>query len=315
MAEKSRKFHAQDPGRRAGTSTRLRTAVVIVFVAGLVTWVSTAWAGVARGQDGGNSVTVGAMTSPSSSSTSPRGSPTTHGGTGSSGPSCTYTAISLSEGAGFDLAPGGPTAGEWYLVQCPGSPALEQGRAEWVPTPKGAPSAPLAVATASPVGAAMQAAASMALPSPSVVVNPAAFSVVNLPTWLSIDPTWWHPFQATATAGGVTATAVATPETVSWTMGDGGAVECQGPGTGYDPDLPADTQSTSCSYTYARSSVGEPSSDGNSNDGAFSVTATVTWKVTWTAVGAPGGGTLPPLQTSSTLPLRVEQVESVGVAQ
>jgi hypothetical protein len=179
----------------------------------------------------------------------------------------------------------------------------------------GSPSVPPGAVTASPIGAAEQAAASMALPSPSLVVNPAAFSVVNIPTWLSINPALWHPFQATATAGGVTATAVATPETVVWTMGDGGAVQCDGPGTGYQAALPSDVQSTSCSYTYRRSSEGEPSSDGDPNDGAFLVTATVTWEVTWTAVGAPGGGTLAPLQTSSSEAVRVEQVESVGVTQ
>jgi len=148
-----------------------------------------------------------------------------------------------------------------------------------------------------------------------IQVNPVEFSVVNLPTWLAIDPDMWHVNQATATIGGVTATALATPESVTWTMGDGGVVECQGPGTRFDPDLAAGLQSTSCSYTYTRSSDGEPGSDGDPNDGAFTVTATVTWKVTWTAVGTPGGGILPALHTATTKALRVEQVESVGVAQ
>ena len=136
----------------------------------------------------------------------------------------------------------------------------------------------------------------MALPSPSIVVNPSAFSVVNIPTWLSVGPALWHPFQATATAGGVTATAVATPEFVDWTMGDGDVVRCDGPGSVYNPGLAPGPQSTSCSHTYKQSSAGEPSPDGDPNDGAFLVTAAVTWTVTWTAVGAPGGGTLPPLR-------------------
>jgi hypothetical protein len=153
------------------------------------------------------------------------------------------------------------------------------------------------------------------LPAPSIAVNPAAFSVVNFPTWLSIGRAMWHQYRATATVGGVTATAVATPQSVMWTMGDGGAIECDGPGTSYDPHVAPNLQSTSCAYTYSRSSRGEPSADGNPNDGAYEVIATVTWKVTWAAAGAPGGGNLPSLRTASRTAVRVEQVEAVGVVQ
>ena len=127
MAEMNdRGSRLSNPGASAGMSTRLRAAVALFVVAGLVTWVSTAWAGVARGQDGGNTVTVGALASSSPSSSSPPGPfPSGHGAS-DSGPSCTYTAISLAEGAGFDLAPGGPTPGDWYLVQCRGRPLSKQ---------------------------------------------------------------------------------------------------------------------------------------------------------------------------------------------
>jgi hypothetical protein len=111
----------------------------------------------------------------------------------------------------------------------------------------------------------------------------------------------------------VSAQAVAVPEMVTWSMGDGGVVSCAGPGQLYDPNLLASQQSSSCTYTYKRSSDGQASSDGNPNDRAFSVTATVSWKVTWTAIGEPGGGDLPDLHTSSQAVVRVEQVESVGV--
>jgi hypothetical protein len=98
-------------------------------------------------------------------------------------------------------------------------------------------------------------------------------------------------------------------------MGDGAVVDCTGPGAQYDVDLAPNLQTTSCAYTYTRTSDGEPSSDGNPNDGAFAVTATVTWDVMWTAIGAPGGGVLPSLHTESTQAVRVEQVESIGVVQ
>jgi hypothetical protein len=220
--------------------------------------------------------------------------------------------LALGPAETAEYGPGGPMPGGWYLVICgPDYTLPNDGHLEWLSTAP-APSVPVAGAAVNPKLAAAQAAASIVLPSPSLQLNPAAFSVVNLSTWLAIDPSVWHPYAATASAGGVSATAVATPEMVTWTMGDGGAVECDGPGQLYESDLPESEQSSSCTYAYTSSSAGQPSSDGNPNDGAFSVTATVTWKVTWTAVGEPGGGTLPDLHTSSTSPVRVEQVESVG---
>jgi len=291
-------------------SVRVRIGSVVLVSLGLLIWASAAWAGMAQGGDGGNTVTVGASTPPSSAG------PPEPGVTGAkgSGPgvSCSYTPITLSEAAGFALTPGGPTPGQWFLVQCVGPHAPAGGHAQWVPTPLPVQS-PAAMAGPSPVVAAQQAEASIVLPAPSVQVNPSAFSVVNLPTLLAIDPALWHSYQATATAGGVSATATVVPQSVTWSMGDGGAVVCVGPGTPYDAGRSAGPQSAICDYTYSRSSYGQPSDDGDPNDGAFHVTATVTWTVTWAAFGAAGGGTLPSLTTSSNVPVRVEQVESIGV--
>jgi hypothetical protein len=278
----------------------------LIVAIGLVVWSAVAYAGDATGSDGGNNATVGVVSTSSSPGTSATASTAPDGSGGGSGPTCTYTPVELAESAGFSLAPGGPTPGAWFLVSCGQGPE----EVEWVPTGPDAPTAAVGNVV-SPGAAAVRAAASLVLPSPSIELNPAAFSVVNLATWLAINPAGWRPYQATATVAGVTATAVATPEEVTWTMGDGSQVECDGPGTPFSPDLAA-PQSTSCSYTYTRSSAGQPSVDGDPNDGAFAVTATVTWKVTWTAVGAVGGGTLPALHTASTEAVRVEQVESIG---
>ncbi len=294
-------------------SASVKVSGVLLVALGLAVWPSTAFAGAgASGSEGGDTISVGVSTSSSSPGSS--GTPAADSGGNGSGPSCTYTPIMLAAAAGFDLAPGGPTPGNWYLVQCPGTQADEDGHPVWIATGPSAPPVGTGVGI-SARAVALQAAASIVLPSPSIQVNPAEFSVVNLPTWLAVDPAAWHAYQATATVGGVTANASATPETVTWTMGDGGEVDCDGPGAQYNLDLAANLQSTSCAYTYARSSDGEPSSDGDPNDGAFAVTATVVWEVTWTAIGAPGGGTLPSLHTASTVPVRVEQVESIGVVQ
>ncbi len=137
---------------------------------------------------------------------------------------------------------------------------------------------------------------------------------MNLPTWLWIDPSIWHPESVSASVGPVTATASATPTSVTWVMGDGGSLTCDGPGTPYDTALPAAAQSTTCSYRYLTSSAGQQSPDGNPNHASFVVSATVHWNVEWTAVGAPGGGALPPLATTTTTTIAVEQIESLDLA-
>ena len=121
-------------------------------------------------------------------------------------------------------------------------------------------------------------------------------------------------FQRDRNRGAVSATATATPESVVWSMGDGASVTCTGPGTAYQSSLSPEAQSTACSYTYRTSSAGQPSLDGDPNDGAFVVTASIVWDVTWHAFGVPGGGALSPLRTSSTTSVRVEQIESVETA-
>jgi hypothetical protein len=177
---------------------------------------------------------------------------------------------------------------------------------EWIPD-----QAAVTTPAVNPYILALQAENSLRLPSPTAHFDPAGFSVVNLTTWLWIDGGIWHPYAVTATVGTVSATAVATPESVTWVMGDGGEETCGGPGTPFDPAGPAN-QSTNCLYTYATSSMGQPSRDGNPNDGAYPVIATVHWSVTWSALGAEGGGPLPPLSTSTSTSIRVEQVQSIN---
>jgi hypothetical protein len=295
-------------------SAGVKISGVAVVALGLALSSSTAFAAGAGAGAGGDTISVGVSTSSGSPGSGPSSSDGDGDGGGGSGPQCTYTPITLAAAAGFALPVGGPTPGNWFLEQCPGSQADEEGRPVWITT---GPSAPPVIAGPgiSAKALALQAASSIVLPSPSIRVNPAAFSVVNLPTWLAVDPAVWHRYQATASVGQVSATATATPETVTWSMGDGAVVDCTGPGAQYNIDLAPNLQSTSCAYTYTRSSDGEPSSDGNPDDGAFAVTASVTWAVTWTAVGAAGGGELPSLHTESTEAIRVEQVESIGVGQ
>ena len=99
-----------------------------------------------------------------------------------------------------------------------------------------------------PATVGAKAASELQLPSPSLVLSPSNTGYVNLAEWLWIEPSIWHPFTTSAQAcnagGCTTASATATPAYVTWTTGDGSTLTCDGPGTAYNPALPADAQST-----------------------------------------------------------------------
>ncbi|MFG1879335.1 hypothetical protein ACGFIV_31295 [Sphaerisporangium sp. NPDC049003] len=127
--------------------------------------------------------------------------------------------------------------------------------------------------------------------------------LVRLPIWLAISPATWHAYTSTASAGGITATATATPLRVTWIMGDGTTVTCRGPGTTYrdgknDPRRPSPT----CGHTYMESSAQAPNA-------RYRVTATITWSITWTALGQ--SGALPSLTTSAAASFRVAESQAI----
>jgi hypothetical protein len=282
------------------------TALASVPAVGILAPAS-AHAAAAGGDDSGGTVTVGASDRGSSGG-GPGGSPEGGPGGGGAGTGwlCLYTKLVLNDEGG--IAPGGPTPGSWYSVTCTdqitGASTTET---EWI-----ADRAAVGAPVIDPYAVARQAENSLRLPPPDVSFNPAAFSVVNLPTWLWIGTGIWHSYSITATVGPVSATAVATPQSVSWWMGDGGEVTCNGPGIPFDPAQPPSQQTTACSYTYTTTSDGQPSPNADPDDAAFTARATVHWSVSWTSRGVGGGGTLPPLATSAARAVRVEQVESVN---
>ena len=226
-------------------------------------------------------------------------------------PDCTYELAPAVDQTGGG-PPGAASPGKWYLVKCGGIYVdIHQGGAMWIPTGATPGAAPVNPAI-DPALVAQQAENSLQLPSPQIETNPSTRAIVNLPTWLWVGQGTWGPESVSASVGTVTATATATPEQVVWTMGDGGSVTCEGPGTAYQPSVPAQSQTTDCSYTYRRSSAGEPTANGDPNSAGFPVRATITWGVSWTAQGEPAGGTLAPLTTSSSTSLPVEQIQSVS---
>ena len=242
--------------------------------------------------------TTGASCAPGSTtctvSAGTGGSPGQPGSSGSSGAvTCSWQAISSQvaealtlglgqQGIGYgqggtplvQYGPAGPND-SWYSVTCSDGSGFV---AEVAPGPG---------ARATPAQAGQLAVSQLNLLSPTVSMAPPTSqgAVVNLESWLWISPAEWHPITATATVGGIAATATATPEYVVWSMGNGQQVTCNGPGTPYNPALPDQDQSTTCGYTYQETSAGQTNQQ-------FAVTTTVFWHVTWTSVGVAGGGDL-----------------------
>jgi hypothetical protein len=217
---------------------------------------------------------------------------------GGSGKTCSWTVTQAVEPEAFrsiwaKVPPpaGKPVAsGEWARWDCSDGTA----GIGWMPT-----SRPLVA----PVVLAREAYRYLPLPAPRVRTNPPVGSaqLVNLRTWLWVDPATWGSRSATAAVPGLSATVTAVPVSVTWTMGDGGRVVCRGSGTAYDPGRPEASQDPGCSYTYRHAAD------------AYTVVATTTWRITWVADGAPGGGTLPPLvRTSPATLLRVVEVQAIN---
>lgn len=151
---------------------------------------------------------------------------------------------------------------------------------------------------------AEQARASIGIPGPAIRTSPEADGslYVRIPTWLWLDGGWWHGYEATASAGRVTATVTARPVSTSWSLGDGAEQTCAGPGSPWQPGLPEDA--TDCSHTYTTSSA-------SAAGGTFELSATVTLEVTWTSnVGE--GGTLPALSRSSSRTVEVGEIQAIG---
>lgn len=133
------------------------------------------------------------------------------------------------------------------------------------------------------------------LPLPALALAPPAGDLlVGLPAWYWVD-TPWTPQAASATLGGVTATVTAEPVELTFDPGDGaGLVICEGPGVPWTPDREGDPP---CGHTYG-------------HHGTYTLTATITWEVAWTATTG-AGGPLPDLTTVATVGVEAREVEAV----
>jgi hypothetical protein len=195
---------------------------------------------------------------------------------------------------------GNPTeqAGTWYVWKCTrtGAPDAVYALAHppvWVPSGQGA---------VPPEEAAELARRQLRLPAPEIAANPVGDQLVNLPTWLWVSR--WEPQSATASVPGVSVTAVATPTSATWSMGDGALVECNGPGTPFPFGANPASASPTCGHTYRHSSADQPGQ-------AFPVSVTVRWKVHWSGAGREGE--LPELMTTARASFRVAESHALNI--
>ena len=297
-------------------SRLLRTLAFIALALVVLLWQAPAWASDGLGQRNssptasatvnGGTITVKAG---AESWTPPAGSSWSRGTKsdpppGRPNPSqpygCTYS-VPATQYQQL-MGTGGPTPGKWVIPTCSGPGVIDPMSPIWVvnATPQ--------VPAANPVVLVRQALSNLALPTPTIEMAPPAGrdQLVNVATWLWVDPAAWRGMSASASAGPVTTTATATPAEVLWQMGDGRSVTCLGPGTAYDPSQPNAT--TDCSYTWRKSSAGQPG-------GAYQVTATLYYRVTWSATGAPGGGSLGLVAgPSAHVAVRVAESEAINTS-
>jgi hypothetical protein len=183
-----------------------------------------------------------------------------------------------------------------YLITCEGSNSY------WFDAlPAGAPQAPAAPRVVDPMTLVQQALRVLALPSPAIRVNPQPpkTQLVNLQTWLWIDRSAWGRRSETASVPGLSATVTAVPQKVTWSMGDGGTVTCDGPGTPYDQGRPPEVQRTDCSYVYTRAGEG------------LTVTAAIVWRASWRASNG-ASGNLPDQTLSASTTLRVAEAQAIN---
>jgi hypothetical protein len=264
--------------------------------------------------DSGSTVTCGSGVGGDPGTNNASGGSNSSSSGGSAQPQCpdyvSYSTVFPGSDGGPPPA-GAVQPGAWYVDLCAAGNA--QGMAtgvQWFGNGQ-VPSTP----PPDPATVGAEAASELQLPNPSLVLSPATTGYVNLAEWLWIEPSIWHPFTTTAQAcnagGCTTATATATPAFVAWNTGDGSILTCDGPGTAYNPAIPADAQSTSCAHTYTTTSAGQSTPDGNPNDAAFPITATVTWTIVWSGPDG-AAGSLPSLTTHASTSFKVAQIESVN---
>jgi enoyl reductase len=180
----------------------------------------------------------------------------------------------------------------------------------WVDT--GAP--PPAVKNAvTPQILAQLAYAQIRIPQGKATTNPDGTLTVNLPTWVWLDKTTFHPVSVRAYVAvlGIEATTTATPVGLHIDPGTQDATvypasgDCpiDAHGTIGTPYAKGDTGDPPCGVTYLRSTE---------DTGPYQLKATVTWKISWTGTGRPTPVALPDGTFGTPQNANVREIQTVN---
>jgi hypothetical protein len=206
-------------------------------------------------------------------------------GGGGGGPICHYEEprYTTQEDQREEIRPEETRPGVWGWLVC------DDGTEQFIFFPDEAPIDPTVLARS----------VNLTPPAPDLRTNPDAdaTSLVNLETW------FWAaggsaPMSQSASVGPVTVTVGATPRVLVVDPGDGSeSFACTDFGTPYDTARPAQSQSTTCGYTYSR-------------PGQYTATATLIYDVGFTSNVGVGGG-LGTIEPSSSVTVTVQESQAV----
>jgi hypothetical protein len=221
-------------------------------------------------------------------------------GSGLTTVTCTYAKAPASVLEAMGTGPPAPGY-QWDIMTCPGTnPGPLGGQLVQVSRKSGVPAI-------SPIDLLRIAIGELRVPTLAAATAPprGRDGLVGLPEWYWVPRGQWNPVGVTVTAGPVWARASASPTALSYVPGGGlGSVSCPGPGTPFNRSLPAAQQHTSCAYTYAEGSRGQP---GN----AYQAGLFVAWTVSWTGSGGAGGVITTGYNTGTAFGVRVAQAEAL----
>lgn len=271
--------------------TKTFLAVVLLMCASASSAAAGPWGNVNCGQQPTAACDLAAGTSPVNEGRpgSSAGTPDTPGHADDELSSCRYKPVDNPAGP-----PHPEGSGDWFMVLCSpdGKDPLSHGPV-WIPAGE---TTPVRVEDL-----AETARSRLVLPAPGIAASPARTQLVHLPTWLWLAQ-GWQAMSATASAPGVTVTADAAPTSVTWSMGDGVTITCNGAGTPFRPGSDAASSSPDCGHTYRISSAQQAGQE-------FPVIATTHWAVTWSGAGQ--SGTFLEMTTTGNAAFRVAESQAI----
>jgi hypothetical protein len=290
--------HTVTPRRPALRLTRAALSVLVLAAALTVAGVGRA---TAAGVGGCAPYVAGTVIPvPCSAGSQSSGDDGPPGATATPSGGCTMVPLDQAQAQSLGLSWPPPPGEAWALLDCLGGAIGPGPQAVLVSTATGTPQV-------TPEQLLIQALKELQVPAlpPATAPPVGADGLVGLPEWFWIPAASWHPLTVTVTAGPVWATVTATPSGLSVNPGTGAdPVTCLGPGTAYNPAMPAADQRTGCSYTYSQPSA------GLSGD-AYAASVAVVWSVVWIGSGGAGGVLASALSVPVSVPIRVAQAEAL----